>query len=79
MGESPSGQPVADTAEATVQLLTTQKLSIFARETLVDSDSITGVSAGDTVEYELTIGNAGTTRLSNVRVTSSLLDQRIEK
>ena len=75
----PFGKPMTRTDAATVSLVTKQKLSISVLETLVDSDLISGVSAGDTVKYKLGIKNAGTTTLSNVIITSSLLNQRIRR
>lgn len=79
-GTPPFGKPEKGIAVATVALTTKSQISLNrVKETLVDSDLISGVSAGDTMEYEADIKNVGATTLSNVDITSSLLNQRIQR
>ncbi|CAM9294792.1 unnamed protein product, partial [Ectocarpus fasciculatus] len=73
----PLGAPFTTTSSATVTFSTSDKVGIDIQETLVDSDTIIGESAGDTVEYTITITNEGTTTLSAIAVSSSLLDDQL--
>ncbi|CAM9789547.1 unnamed protein product, partial [Ectocarpus sp. 6 AP-2014] len=72
----PLGAPFSTTSSATMTFSTTDKVGINIREDLVDSDTIIGESAGDTVEYTITITNEGTTTLSAIAVSSSLLEDQ---
>lgn len=77
-GVSPLGIEKAETAEAFVVLGRTQEVYVMVTSKLVDSDSASGVSAGDTIEYGIEIVNTGTATISAVGVTSSLLDAQFE-
>lgn len=61
---------------ATVTLVTLDDIGLYIHQDLVDSDTITGETAGDTVEYTLDITNQGTTTLSAISVDSSLLGDK---
>lgn len=58
---------------ATARLVTLEEVGLAIHQVLVDNDTITGESAGDTVHYTIAITNEGTTTLSAIAVTSSLM------
>lgn len=70
---------MTETATATLGLHNEPRLLIDIHETLIVSDTIGGVSPGDTIKYDIEVTNAGTTTLSSVVVTSSILDEQLER
>lgn len=65
---------MTETANATVTLVTRDDIEIDIQNTLVDKDLIIGHSAGDRVNYTISITNKGTTTLSAFTISSPLLD-----
>lgn len=77
-GTPPLAANVTETATATVTLVTRDKAGVEIHQVLVDSDTIRGETAGDTVDYTVSITNEGTTTLSAFAVSSSLLGDEFE-
>lgn len=78
-GIPPLGDAITEGVAVTVILLTAQEVSVKISQQVVDADTISGVSAGDMIEFSIAISNTGTTTLSDVVVTSSLLDEQVER
>lgn len=70
---------MTETATATLVLATAQELEVDVVAKVVDSDTINGMSSGDTIEYKIDVGNSGTTTLSDFVVTLSLLDEQLKR
>ncbi|CAM9230892.1 unnamed protein product [Scytosiphon promiscuus] len=77
MGTPPSAAAFVQTATASVTLETLDNIDIDIQQTLLDSDDTFGQSAGDTIKVAMNITNAGTTTLTTVVVSSSLLDDQL--
>lgn len=77
VGTPPLAAAFSESATATVTLETLDRIDIDIQQTLLDSDSTIGQSAGDTIEIAVNITNTGTTTLSTVAVSSSLLDDQL--
>lgn len=71
-GTPPLAANVTETATATVALVTLDKIGVDIHQVLVDRDTIRGETAGDTVDYTVSVTNEGTTTLSAIAVSSSL-------
>lgn len=66
-------------ASANQLLVSSSDVSISATTLLVDSDGVHGASADDTIEYEITLSNAGTTTLKDIHVSDPILDEQFDR
>lgn len=78
-GTPASGGSVVDTAIATQLLLGQDSITVELSMMLVDSDSMTGASAGDVIEYEIQLTNTGTTTLQNISVSDTILNALVNR
>lgn len=70
---------MTETATTTLDLNNTQGLLIVINKTLIVSDTVNGVSAGDKIDYEIDVTNSGTTTLSRISITSAIPDDQLER
>lgn len=77
-GYPASGGRLAYNASANQWLDSHSEVSISATTSLVDSDGVFGASADDTIEYEITLSNMGTTTLKGIHVSDPILDEQFE-
>lgn len=78
-GSPASGPGIVDQASAYQVLHSKSTVSISATTKLVNSDGVEGISAGDTIEYAITLINTGTTTLRNCTVSDEILDDQLER
>lgn len=78
-GAPASGGAIADTSTAAQVLLSRNELNVTAGATFVDSDSVTGPSAGDRIDYAILLANTGTATLRNISVSHTILDALVNR
>lgn len=78
-GSPAFGPAIVDQASAYEVLHFKNEVSISATTTLVNSDGVDGASAGDTIEYVITLTNTGTTTLRNSTVSDEILDEQLRR
>lgn len=70
---------MVDTGKAAEVLLGLNEVDVTAGATFVDSDSVTGPSAGDHIDYDILLANTGTATLRNINVTYTILDASVNR